>query len=79
MALPQAGPRTSDALPAGARMLAFGYGLERITIDPRVCAGQPTIRGLRITVSVILKTLAAGRTVAEVLAACPELEEQDVR
>ena len=53
--------------------------LERITIDPRICRGQPTIRGLRITVSVILKTLAAGRTVAEVLAAYPELEEQDVR
>jgi uncharacterized protein (DUF433 family) len=53
--------------------------LERITIDPRVCLGQPTIRGMRITVSVILKTLASGKSVAEVLAAYPELEEQDVR
>ena len=53
--------------------------LERITIDPRVCLGQPTIRGMRITVSVILKTLAARRSVDEVLAAYPELEEQDVR
>jgi uncharacterized protein (DUF433 family) len=53
--------------------------LERITIDPRVCLGQPTIRGMRITVSLILKTLAAGRSVTEVLAAYPELEEQDVR
>ncbi len=34
---------------------------------------------MRITVSVILKTLAAGHSVAEVLAAYPELEEEDVR
>jgi len=53
--------------------------LERITIDPRICLGQPTIRGMRITVSVILKTLASGRSVAEVLAAYPELEDEDVR
>jgi uncharacterized protein (DUF433 family) len=53
--------------------------LERITIDPRICLGQPTIRGMRITVGVILKTLAAGRSVPEVLAAYPELEEDDVR
>ena len=53
--------------------------LDRITIDPRICLGQPTIRGMRITVRVILKTLAAGRSVAEALAAYPELEEEDVR
>jgi uncharacterized protein (DUF433 family) len=53
--------------------------LDRVTIDPRICLGQPTIRGMRITVSVILKTLAAGRSFAETLAAYPELEEEDVR
>ena len=31
--------------------------LDRITIDPRICLGQATIRGMRITVSVILKML----------------------
>lgn len=31
--------------------------LDRITIDPNVCLGQPTIRGMRITISVILKML----------------------
>jgi len=31
--------------------------LDRITIDPEICLGQPTIRGMRITVSVILKLL----------------------
>lgn len=53
--------------------------LDRITIDPNVCLGQPTLRGMRITVSVILKTLAAGKSVEEVLAAYPELELEDVR
>ena len=54
-------------------------GLDRITIDPQVCLGQPTIRGLRITVSVIVKMIAEGASVADVVAAYPELEEEDVR
>ena len=53
--------------------------LDRITIDPKVCLGQPTIRRMRITVSVILKMLAAGRSAQDVLAAYPELEEEDVK
>jgi uncharacterized protein (DUF433 family) len=53
--------------------------LDRITVDPDLCRGQPTIRGMRITVSVVLKMLAGGASVAEVLDAYPELEEEDVR
>lgn len=53
--------------------------LDRITINPNICLGQPTIRGTRITVSVILKMLAGGKTVDYVLDAYPELEEEDVR
>lgn len=53
--------------------------LERITIDPEVCLGQPTIRHMRITVSVILKMLGNGHTIDEVLAAYPELEAEDVQ
>ena len=52
--------------------------LDRITINPNICLGQPTVRGMRITVSVILKMLAGGSSVAEVLQAYPELEEEDV-
>jgi len=52
--------------------------LERITVDPNVCLGQPTIRGMRITVSVILKMLAGGASTQDVLAAYPELEAEDV-
>ena len=53
--------------------------LDRITIDPSICLGQPTIRGMRITVSVVLKMLAGGHSVQEVVEAYPELEEEDVR
>jgi uncharacterized protein (DUF433 family) len=52
--------------------------LDRITVNPNVCLGQPTIRGMRITVSVILKMLAAGKSVQDVLEAYPELEAEDV-
>ncbi len=53
--------------------------LERITINPAICLGQPTIRGMRITVSVVLKMLAGGASVQEVLDAYPELEIEDVQ
>jgi len=53
--------------------------LDRITINPNVCLGQPTIRGMRITISVIFKMLAGGKTTQEVLKAYPEWEPEDVR
>lgn len=53
--------------------------LDRITVNPAVCLGQPTIRGMRITVSVILKMLANGSSVQAVLDAYPELEIEDVQ
>ena len=53
--------------------------LDRITINPNVCLGQPTIRGMRITVGFVLKLLASNLSVQEVLAAYPELEEEDIR
>lgn len=53
--------------------------LDRITINPNICLGQPTIRGMRITVSVILKMLAGGKSIQDVLDAYPELEVEDVQ
>ncbi len=52
--------------------------LDRITVDPEICLGQPTIRGMRITVSVILKQIASGMTNKEILEAYPGLEEEDI-
>ena len=52
--------------------------LDRITSDPAVCHGQPTIRGLRYTVESVLELLAAGMTVDGVLADYPDLERDDI-
>ncbi|UIE36830.1 DUF433 domain-containing protein [Leptodesmis sichuanensis] len=53
--------------------------LDRITINPQVCLGQPTIRGMRITVAFVLKLLASQLSVQDILASYPELEEEDIR
>lgn len=52
--------------------------LTRITINPDVCLGQPPIRGMRITVGVVLKMLAGGKSPQDVLDAYPELEAEDI-
>jgi uncharacterized protein (DUF433 family) len=52
---------------------------DRITIDPAVMTGKPCIRGMRVTVGMIVEALAAGRTVEELLADFPYLEDPDIR
>jgi uncharacterized protein (DUF433 family) len=51
----------------------------RITQDPEVMGGKPCIRGMRVTVGMIVEALAAGRTIEQLLADFPYLEEQDIR
>ena len=51
----------------------------RINADPNICQGQPTIRGTRITVAVILRMIASGMTAQEIAQDYPELSEDDVR
>jgi uncharacterized protein (DUF433 family) len=53
--------------------------LKRITVNPEVMGGKPCIRGMRVTVGMIVESIAAGRTVPELLADFPYLEEQDIR
>jgi uncharacterized protein (DUF433 family) len=53
--------------------------LHRITINPKVLVGKPTIRGLRISVEQILNALAAGVPEDDLLADYPELEADDIR
>lgn len=53
--------------------------LDRITVDPNICQGQPTIRGTRITVAVVLRMVASGMTPQEIVQDYPELTEDDVR
>ena len=50
----------------------------RITIDPDLCNGKPTIRGKRITVQTIVDFLSAGETKEEILKQYPSLEEKDI-
>lgn len=51
---------------------------ERITVDPNRMGGVPCIRDLRVTVSMVLGQLAAGRTIDELLVDYPYLEHDDV-
>jgi uncharacterized protein (DUF433 family) len=52
--------------------------LDRIVIKS-VCLGQPTIRGMRITVAFVLKLLSSQLSVPEILEAYPELEIEDIK
>ena len=52
--------------------------LDRITINPRVMVGKPTIRGLRITEDQVLRALAAGVTHQELLDDYLNLEADDI-
>lgn len=63
------------------RMRYYGgvQELRRITMDPEVTGGKPCIRGMRVTVGMIVEALAAGRTIEQLLADFPYLEEQDIR
>ena len=52
---------------------------ERITFDPRVMGGRACIRGMRITVSLVVNLVANGMTTDEILTEYPDLEADDVR
>jgi uncharacterized protein (DUF433 family) len=51
---------------------------ERITVDPAQMGGVPCLRGLRVTVSMVLGQLAGGRTLEQLLEDYPYLEREDV-
>ncbi len=51
---------------------------DRITIDPQVMGGKPCIRGMRVTVGMIVGMLAEGHTSAEILQLYPYLEAEDI-
>lgn len=52
--------------------------LDRITSDPEICHGQPTVRGLRYPVENLLELLAAGMTIEEIIEDHPDLEREDL-
>ena len=52
--------------------------LERITQNPEVMGGKACIRGMRVTVGLIVGQIGSGRIIEEVLAVYPYLEREDI-
>ncbi|HEY5610506.1 MAG TPA: DUF433 domain-containing protein [Thermoanaerobaculia bacterium] len=52
---------------------------DRITRDPAVMGGKPCIRGMRVTVGMIVGMLAEGKSEQELLELYPYLEPDDIR
>ena len=52
---------------------------ERITFDPGVMGGRACIRGMRITVALVVNLVANGLSTEEIIREYPELEREDVR
>ena len=53
--------------------------LDRITRNPEVMGGKPCIRGMRVTVGMIVGLVANSHSASEILSAYPYLEEEDLR
>ena len=53
--------------------------ISRITINPEICHGKPTIRNMRYPVELILDLLSSGMTVPEIIGDYPALVEEDIQ
>lgn len=63
---------------SGRATLGAMTRMDRITTDPSICHGKPTVRGLRYPVETLLELLASGMTINEVLEDYPDLEREDL-
>ena len=59
-------------------MMAAMSEFDRITQDPEVMGGKPCIRGMRVTVGMVVGQIGAGRSVEELLTDYPYLEREDI-
>jgi uncharacterized protein (DUF433 family) len=55
------------------------FGFDRITHDPDILGGKACIRGMRISVSLIVNLVANGMTVEEIVDEYPDLEPEDIQ
>jgi len=55
------------------------FGFNRITFDPQILGGKACIRGMRISVALIVNLVANGMSTEEILAEYPDLEAEDVQ
>jgi uncharacterized protein (DUF433 family) len=53
--------------------------LNRISINPDICHGKPTIRNMRYPVELIIDLLSSGMTVVEIIHDYPAIEEDDIK
>ena len=54
------------------------FKMDRITFDPNIMGGKACIRGMRVSVSLILNLVANGMTIDGILKAYPYLEAEDI-
>ena len=47
--------------------------------DPKICGGEPVIKGTRVTIRTILASLAEGASIQEIIEDFPTLKEEDIR
>lgn len=55
------------------------FGFERITASPDILGGKACIRGMRLSVALLINLLANGMSQQEILAEYPDLEAEDIR
>ncbi len=55
------------------------FGLNRITADPHILGGKACIRGMRLSVALIVNLVANGLTPSEIIADYPDLEPEDIQ
>ena len=53
--------------------------LNRITLNPAICNGKPTVRNMRITVETILQYLSGGDAIDEIIEMYPFLQKEDIQ
>jgi uncharacterized protein (DUF433 family) len=54
-------------------------GMDRITFDPQIMGGRACIRGMRVSVSLVLNLIANGMSTEEIVGDYPYLEPEDIR
>ncbi len=59
-------------------LLSSNRRFDRITFNPNVLGGKPSIRGMRISVSLVINLVANGMTFHEIINEYPDLEIEDI-
>lgn len=72
------GPRAAVAHTSALVYRLVRMALDRIRVEPGVCEGRPTVRGLRLTVDFVLRLVSDGYSVDDIVREYPELEREDV-